>query len=542
MPTKIINNFTGRLTRDSIGEMNSGYAKYQTTFGNDPFSNVSNLSWLEAPIQIDSGVTVIQDEIMCARPRLESGVTYVYAVGHTGRVYKIQVNDPSGHNANYDNPVLLTTLASTCNGLGLATFKYGSSLQFFGDVQQLYICHDHGVTRLNFDGTGEAYINGSLNSDNQPRPSALFLGSLFVGSGSQIVQISGTPLVITANVFPSNLIGIVRDMDVSPDGNYLQIIASRIPPTDMTVATQDTSSLSSSDSYKYFWNGIDTNPSSFESYNAYSLTANSSFGSHTYTMGYDLGGGAMYTGGTKLLSFPNALSPSFGAMFSTGNMLGFGQPDYNTTTGKLGMSINLYGQYDNEVPEGLFRFLKAASTFPETDVLQVPVCLVVSNLFYGSSTSGYANNQVGAAKVYFSTLEVSSAPTIKYRLYKFTTVPTGTGTAIGGVYETQNETSFSLFRSIISKKFKPTQVRFYVKPLASNNSFKIDLIGSDGNPISGGSQTFTVGSGGIVSGQDYLWYTPQTAPTYSIGVRITNLGINGWTGVKLELDYEEFGQ
>ena len=81
--TLVIDNFQGRLTRYSDGDINSGLAKYATTFGNDPFSSPGNLTWFEAPTRIDSSETVITDLIMASKPRLESGITYVYAIGHT---------------------------------------------------------------------------------------------------------------------------------------------------------------------------------------------------------------------------------------------------------------------------------------------------------------------------------------------------------------------------------------------------------------------------------------------------------------------------
>lgn len=536
MAMKIINNFTGRLTRDNIGDMNSGLAKYPTTFGNDPFSNIGNLTWLEAPTRIDSGASIITDLIVAARPRLESGITYVYAIGHTGRVYKIQVNQPSGYNPNLDSPVLLTTL--TVNS---PTFKYGTSIQFYGSTERIYIGHDLGVSRIDFDGTGEVLV-GTLGSytANVPRPSINFQGVTYWGNGNNLLAIDSTATVTTyAKLTPAFPTGTyVRDLDISPDGNYAQIIVSRIPPPDLTSATQDTNSLSSADSYKFLWNGTDVGYTSFESFNSYSINTNITFGPYSYTMGYDLGGAAIYTGGNKIISLPLSNSPNFEAMFSTGNLMGFGAPE--TSGGFLVGAVMAYGQYDQEVPKGLFRFLRLSAGSPQTDIIQMPVCLIVSNLFYGPSSSGYAGNQVGSAKLYFSTLETSSAPTTAYKFYKFTTVPTGLGTAIGGVYETQNETSFALFRSIISKKFKPSSIRFYTEPLLANNSFKIDLIGSDGNPMNGGTQTFTVGSN-VTAGQDYVWYTPATSPTYSIGVRITNLGSVNWTGVKMEMDYEEAG-
>lgn len=533
MITKIIDNFTSHLTRNNIGDITSGLAKYETTFGADPFSNITNLTWLEAPIQIDPTGAVITDLIMAQQPRLENGITYVYAIGHTGRLYKIQVNDPTTYNPNYDNPVLLTTLT-----IGSPTFKYGSSIQFYGTTLKLFIGHDLGVTSVNFDGTGEAAVGITDATHwiaNVPRPSVNFQGVTYWGNGNNIAAIDSTLTVTTytklSPAFPSGT--YVRDTDVSPDGNYAQIVVSAIPQTDMTSTVQDTSALSSASSYRFLWNGTDNGYTSFESYNAYSLNSNITFGPYSYTMGYDLGGAAVYTAGSKIISLPASLSPNFAAMFSTGNMMGFGAPETASTF--LQASILLYGQYDFEVSKGLYRFLRLTATAPQTDIIQMPVCTIVSNLFFGSSSAGYAGNQVGSAKLYFSTLETNSAPTTKYRLYKFTTVPTGLGNAIQGVYETQNETSFKLFRSILKDKLKILEVRLFTEPLIANNSFQFDLVGVDGNPIPGATIVWTVGTNCAI-GDTVVKFTPQMQPVPSLGVRITNLGTKNWVCTKIELD------
>lgn len=542
MPMKIIDNFTGRLTRDNIGDMNSGLAKYPNTFGNDPFSNIGNLGWLEAAQQIDAAGAVITDLIVAAKPRLESGITYVYAIGSTGRLYKIQVNQPSGYNPNLDTPVLLATLTASS-----PTFKYGASITFFGlyTDERMLIGNDKGVTSIKFDGTSETAIGFGSFQTNCPRPGIVFSSYALFGNNNNLGSIDTSFTLISNTVLAVPLPGTtqVRDLDVSPDGNYVQITASSIAAPDMTSTTQDTTSLAGGTSYRFMGipsssvsGGLDI--TSYSIFGSYLTNSNISFGSYTYTMGYDLQGAAIYNGTNKILSLPDSLSPNFSAMFSTGNLLGFASPE--TDSGVLKANMMFYGQYDEEVPKGLFRFLRQSAKSPQTDIIQMPVCLAVSNLFYGSSSAGYTNNLVGSAKLYFSTLETNSGTSVA-RFWKFFTVPTGTGTAIGGVYETQQETSLKLFRAIISKKFKPTGVRFYVEPLVTNNSFKIDIIGSDGNPMSGGSETFTVGTNASV-GQDYLWYTPQTEPTYSMGFRITNLGSVNWTGVKLEVDYEQFGQ
>ncbi len=528
MPTLEVTNFTGRLTRLNNGKMDSGYAKYATSFGSDPFSNPSNLTWFEAPTQIDPSASVITDLIMAARPRLESGITYVYAIGHTGRLYKIQVNDPTTYNPDYDNPVLLTTLADQS-----PTFKYGASIQFYGATEKLFIGHDKGVTKIDFAGTNETFV-GTLGSytANVPRPSVQFNGKLEFGNGTNLVEIDSTETVVSYSklspAFPSGT--QVRDIDVAPDGNYLYMVVSRVAQPDMTVITQDTSSLSSSDSYFMKWNGSDVGVTSYNPYNAYSLNASTSFGSYSYTMGYDLGGAAIYAGSKKIISLPLSVSPTFNAMFSTGNLMGFAAPEEDSSV--LKGSLMLYGQYDHEVPQGLFRPFRISAT-TQTDIQQIPVCTIVSNLFYGASSAGYSLNKIGSAKIYFSTLETDSGPTTKYRFYKFTTVPTGSGTAIGGVYETQNE--------LFPKKATIKMWRLYGEPFVTNNSFKIDFVGMDGNVIANSSKTFTVGTN-ITAGDDFVWYNPAITNVYALGVRITNLGSKNWTGVKMELDWQEAGQ
>ena len=163
----------------------------------------------------------------------------------------------------------------------------------------------------------------------------------------------------------------------------------------------------------------------------------------------------------------------------------------------------------------------------------MPYCGIVSNLFYGSSTATYTNNIVGSAKVYFSTLEADSGPTTDFKLYKFTTVPTGVGSSIAGVYETVNQP--------FSKKIRVGQIRIYTEPLVANNSFTIALIGSGETIITNSSQTFTVGSGGVVAGDDVVKYNPLISPTYALGIRITNAGTANHVINKIELEWSPAG-
>ncbi len=540
MPIKTIDNFSGCLTRQNYGKLNSGLAKYDTTFGADPFSNPTNLTWFEQPASIMSSAT---QAIVAAKVRLETTTNYVYAVGSSGpTLYKIKVNDTSTFNPNSDSPSIIGAIPGESGSfIGVL---YGASMQLYGSTEKVFIGGDERISKINLDGSGAAKVTAiSSVITNVPRPSAQFLGKMYWGNGNNLIEIDSTEAVTSyAKLNPGFPAGTyVRDLDVMPDGNYLQITVSKNNSPSQIQFNPDYSATSSSESYKFYWNGTDDSYSAFEYYPGYSLSTNTVFGQKNYTLGTDLNGTAMYSGSDKILTLPKITPPNFGASFSTGNLLGFVTPEYNSSviggnvssvTG-LQASGYLYGQYDEQTPTGLFRVFKQTASVASGDdeVIRVPVCLPISNLTYTYRGAAYANNIIGSSKLYFSTTE-RQAGDVVYRLYKFMTNPTGSGTAIQGVYETQQE--------VFSKKIKPTQFRLYTEPLVANNSFKVDLIGSNGNPISGGTQTFTVGSI-ITAGDDYVQFTPQTAPTYSLGLRITNLGTKNWVAVKAELDLVEGG-
>lgn len=529
MATLTIDNFGARLTQYNDGDINSGYAKYRVTNGVNVFSRPGSLTWNEAPVQIDVAGAVITDLIMACKERVESGIAYVYAIGHTGRLYKIQVNDPATFNPNYDNPVLLATLT-----LGTPTFTRGSSLEFFGSTERIYIGHDKGVTRIDFNGTNETVV-GILGSWVQtvPRPLKQFIGSLFIGNGSNIAQIDSTATVTTytklSPAFPSGT--QVRDIDVSSDGNYLQIVVSQLALPDVTSTSSDSALISNADSFIFQWNGTDMGYTSFNTYTSFSLTSNITFGSHQFVFGYDISGSALYDPLDKVLSLVITQPPMPNAIGSGSNLVGWIAPE--SFNGVLRAGQFIYGVTDHEIHMGFWRQFSLSASGTETDIIRVPSAIIVSNFNIGSSSNGYFFGVLGMAKYYFSTLETSSAPTTKYKFYKSFPVAAGFNPVVAGVYETQTQ--------LFSKKVKLGEVRLYTEPLTSGVSFTVDLIGSAGTPITGASQTFTVGSN-VSVGQDYIWYTPQAAPTYAVALRVTNIGPANWVGSKCEIDHEPAGK
>jgi hypothetical protein len=528
MSILVVDNFGGRLTRYNNGNINSGLAKYATTGGADPFSNPGQLTWQEKPTQIDSGGSVITDLIVAGKERVESGISYIYAVGHTGRVYKIQVNNPSTNNPDYDNPVLLTTLTSNS-----PTFKYGGFIDFFGATERIYIGHDIGVTRLDFAGTNETFV-GSAGSytANVPRPLKQFGGVLYFGNGTNLGAIDSTATVTTygkfSPAFPTNC--QVRDLDLSLDGNYLLAVVTRIPQADITLNTQDTNIASNGESYIFKWNGTDISYTAFDTFPSYQLTANTLLPNAQYTFGYDIDGASVYNPTQKIITPILSNAPMPNAVVGDAGIVAWGTTEFYNGFSR-GVNF-LYGNFDNEIGQGWWRQGIYPATGSQTDVLLQPFALLVSNFGIGASTNGYTSGVYSTAKVYFSMKEIAGS-TPAYKFYKFYTVSTGTGTPMLGVYETQTQ--------LFSKKVKISEVRVYGKPWVANNSFTIDIIGSDGSTLTNASKTFTAGTN-LTVGDDFAWYNPACKPTYAIGLRITNVGTVNHTINKVEIEYEPAGK
>ena len=64
---------------------------------------------------------------------------------------------------------------------------------------------------------------------DSPRPMVNFLGKIYFGNGANIGEIDSGETITTATklspALPSGL--VINDLDITPNGNYLQITASR---------------------------------------------------------------------------------------------------------------------------------------------------------------------------------------------------------------------------------------------------------------------------------------------------------------------------
>ena len=527
MSTKVIDNFTGNMVPQINGDMNSGNSYWLNVFGYDPFTKPGNLTWNEQQVQIDVAGSVITDMVVAGKTRVESGILYVYCIGHTGRLYKIQVNDPATFNSNYDNPVLLATLTA-----GTPTFTRGGFIDFFGATERIYISHDKGLTRINFDGTSETALTGTW-TQTVPKPLQQFLGKLYIGNGTNIAEMDSTATVTTSTKlspgFPINT--QIRDMKLTLDGTYLQMVVTESVLTSIIATTPDVSITAPSNSYIFKWNGIDTGITSSVFYPNVVLTAMAIGPNAEWFMGYDHFSGVIFKGLDKIeTALPDvvagATSPN--SVFTINNQITWAQTIFNPS--KEYALIQIYGPLDKNYTDGFWATHFHEAVSPETDIINMPLFLMVSSLGRSGSASSYASNYYMRPKIYYSTMETSTAPTTKYRFYKWSPYPTGLGTPINGaVFQTQNQ--------LFSEKIAIKEVRVYTDPLVTNNAFTIDLIGTDDTIISNSSKTFTVGST-ATAGNDIERYAPDINQTYSLGLRITNAGTVNMKFRKVEIDYD----
>jgi len=531
MTTKVIDNFTGRLTRTFEGDLNSGLAKFNNSFGYDPFSKPGNLTWLYKPTDIAGAV--ITDAVLAGKVWSYSTSTrYVYAIGNAGRVYLIDPTNTGGSNDPlYDTPLLIGTLST-----GSPTFTYGGSLEFFNG--KIFISSDDQVTRIDITNTtsslaGETEIAGASLTSALPHPMVQFQGKLYVGNGNNIAEIAVTNLFTTAaKLSPALPNGMyVRDLDVTPDGVYMIITASYIYPPTLSAASY--TQPYASEAYQFYWNGTDAGITQIVTNPNWTVTATNSFLDKRYSFLNDAFGTALLEGNQKLLTLPQNQSPMPFGVASNGQFLTWAAPEITgtitnaSTAGITWTSLYYYGQLDAGQPLGLWRMMREAATGGA--VWKNPLNMMVNN--FGFSI----NNAIAWGKHYISVFELSAAT---YHLYRLVLPPAANTAPMLGVYETQNQ--------VFSKRVAIKQIRFYTEPTIAGNGFRADLINSNGDIHTNGTFNYTFATGSdpyALSGAlERIDWNPNMDTVFCAGLRITNSGTINMTFMKIEIDFDESGK
>ena len=523
MPTLEITNLGGPLTRRNTGDINSGLAKHDTSWGYDPYSKPGNLTWFQQPTSIltTGPVTSSIAGIINMLGRDEGGVPKVYATTGDRNLYSMTVFNNS--TPNLDSSSIIGSITGTP--------LYHVGMAAYGSTEKLFIGTNNQIERVNFDGSSPSVITTSATiAINVPRPMAVFQGKIYFGNNNNIGEIDSTETLVTANkLSPALPAGfIVSDLDVTPDGNYLQILASKVvAPIVAGPSFNVSASRAVNNSYKFYWNGIDTAVTAFEQYNNQSLFANEVSGDFSYSLGRDIQGGVILEKRNKV-AIPEMREVNVAATYTVGDNLGFGVAEYEKSSGKYKGSLFHLGKLNEETPAGLYRLLRQTASNGQ-DVKMVQAVLPVSNSGYAIASGGFSQNVSSVGKVYISTLEdLGQVRTEK--LWRFSLFSGLTGSVLAGVYETQNQP--------FSKKVSLGEVRLYTEPLVADNAFTLAILNSGSSVIA--QKTYTVGSN-VTAGEDLIRFKPEIAPTQAVGLRITNVGTKNWTGLKAEVDWEYAG-
>ncbi|MDE2079702.1 MAG: hypothetical protein KGI73_04975, partial [Patescibacteria group bacterium] len=411
------------VSRRANGKLNSGYSKYSTSWGIDPFTKPGALGWQEQLTVIDSGHSTITDLIVQMKARVESGTPYAYSADYAGNVYK--------HTLSSD----AVSAIITSSGL---TLNYGGGLDFFNlSTEKLFIGHDAGVKYFAFDGTGGTAITSGVTwVSNVPRPLKAWQNYIYAANDNQLVQINSSGTVTNADILNGSLPQDyhIIDLDNSADGVYLKILITRTPA--VTLKTTDpTNNAAAIDFQVVYWNGTDEFITAQEFYYSMGASALHTFGQTALIFGQDFLGGLVRDENQKIASLPLTTAPRPACTDSSGDLALFACLDYMGSKQKL--SIFAVGTTDEFTNKGIWRLhQQAAQVSTMTDVATVACFKMVQNSIYGTSLN--ASQPLTNSKFYVSCYEVKSGGN-GYNLYKGTLTPQGTGTPMLGVFETETE-------------------------------------------------------------------------------------------------------
>lgn len=540
--TIVITNFGGRLTRIINGELNSGFAKFTTSFGYDPFSKPMNLTWLEQPVDITGPTS--DGLIVAAKPRPTTAMT-VYAISSAAKMFTITSASVLAGSPNVDSVVGIASLTA-----GSPTFLYGSSMDFFGSTEKIYYSADNRMNSINFDGSGDATLGSNNMAPNTYHPVKQFSGKLLFGNGNTVAAVDATGTITSSVVGtgqgsyyselnpPLGVESYVHDLDSSVDGNYSLITASNVNNEQILTPTSDGFESSANDGYLFRWNGSDPTITAFSTIPSYSVSALQTYLQRNMFFSNDSFGSSLNDGTNKILTLPNNKAPLPNATAVNGNFMTWICPEVSSDGSTRNASLYYFGQLDQENPIGLYRMMRLASPLAGGFVYQTPLNILVANRY---STVNSAKTAIAAqsyGKHYLSVMAIKAATGNSYTLYRFLVTPSGTGTPQLGVYETQTQ--------LFSKRIAIAQIRVYTEPTIAGNGFKLDILGGDGSVIENGTFNYTFAAGSsplaLQGSFERINFSPNSQTLYSFALRITNTGTTNMTIKKIEIDYTPEGK
>lgn len=557
--TIVINNFGGRLTRILNGDLNSGFAKFESSFGYDPFTKPMNLTWLEQPQSIAGVTTTIVAGINQMRPVNTLNPTSTTFVVGPYTIWKLAVGD-----ATTDS---ITGIQSAL-GTGDA-YDWGASMALFGQKGDLLIANEGviyragsvvGLNNINLTGAN-SILTVSDYMATEVHPMRNFAGKLIFGNGPSVGAIDATYTVLSS-VFTVNELftnggtpqyselnppppanQFIWDLDSSQDNNYLLMNASTVYPERILFFPVDRTYVAPGEGQIYGWNGVDETISTATTIPSGTTTSSETFLQQKVFFMNDEYGSAVSDGVTKLVSLPNNKSPLPNATAPNGGFVTWMCPEVVEDNTKRVASLYYYGSLDSENPIGLYRLTRFESPLDNGFVYQVPYHDVVANGYktVNNSASSIVSTSVG--KHYFSLFSVS--PDVKNAstlgaggLFRFNVTSTSGQQIQEGVYETQTQ--------MFPKRIHLEQIRVYTESTVAGNGFQLDIIGVDGDPIDNGTFTYSFAAGSDITrlqgSLQRINFNPNADAGYGFGIRITNTGTTNMTIKKIECDWSPEGK
>jgi hypothetical protein len=563
--TIVINNFGGRLTRILNGDLNSGFAKFDTSWGYDPFTQPMNLRWMEQPGDVAGIDEVVVGGINRARIiNSNDGTSNTYVVGirtaNTGKLYKIAVGN-IGATTNVTSVIGQQSVHGSYDWMG--------DLAFFGVNEQLYFAGSGAIgVAGSVIGNNNIQLNGfssvistSAELAGDFHPLEEFAGKLIFGNGPSIGAIDATGTIISSIFTISNQFGnqysqlnpplpsdqYVHDLDVSQDNTYLLVSASTVYNERVGALGLDLVNTAPGKGKIYGWNGVDQGVTTALTIPSGTATALQTYLQQNILFFNDVFGSSLGDETKKIVTLTNNKSPLSNSTDVNGNFVTWACPetlvDENGFRYDRVVSLYYFGSLDEQNPVGLYRLLRNESTLTNGLIYQVPYHAVVSNGYSSLNPTGTSVIAGNIGKHFLSTYSVSSvvqsASTVGAGDFLTFDVPgSGLRNPQFGVYETQTQ--------LFGKKIEVRQIRVYTEPTVANNGFQIDLIGSDGLPMDNGTFNYSFVAGSDITklqgSLTRINFNPTADASYALGVRISNTGTTNMVIQKIEIDWETQGR
>jgi hypothetical protein len=560
--TAVITNFSGELTPDLIGKLNSGLQpSVSNPSGRLPIGNqfrVQGLQFTEKAYALTGSTPsyTIAPTFKAAFGIGGNDGANVVGFDVLGNIYYIQASELTGTITPDKDTISKYTALN-----GQDTLGYGGGVLYDGVGGS-----STGTIVLGTDATGSPsyvgayYLTGSSTSvfslptngnyfqpvtgcsatlawqASVPRPITKFLGSAYVANGRNIVQLSSNyktylpALDITYNsgVFNPPLPAdyVIRSMQVSNDGRYLIMVATQ--NIDISSAQPNPFGISSVQQYVYqpadsiicMWNGSDPALTSTQFFTGVNITAIKVSSSNTILFAKDMNGVfLMDVNGNELARIQETGTPMYPPLShsidAVGKLFFFAM--------MVGSAINIYC-FDASTNKLYCLASDTGHTFGAT-----VGAVVIPTLHANNQAVGNTIKEITRLKLYYFYDDYLSGTSH----YSYAIHLQNYGGVISGMYATQVEE--------FGRKIRPVRARVFTLPMSATTGFTLQIVDAGGNNVSGNlNYQYSAGTNPTLAqgSMTKVEFSIACKPISGFGVTIAPSGTSlPFFTEKIEIDY-----